>query len=87
MPQATIKASAASRSMASGLHSPSELHAPTEPHFEADGKPAAVKSVVAGDEDQGDLGAQPGEIPFPLVIAAAALALVAFAIQLWTYIS
>ena len=42
-------------------------------------------SVVEAADHEGNSAA--GEVPMPILIAAAALALIAFGIQLWTFLS
>jgi hypothetical protein len=87
MPQATIKlqvAPAPASSLKSAPPVTTTKEAGTAPQ-----KPASLTPVIeekeeeAGDED----AAATSGIPLPLLIAAAALALLAFGIQIWTYLS
>jgi hypothetical protein len=88
IPQATIKLQAAP--------APAIARKPIAPVTEvpADGKkdasaPAPKKAEFKPltEEGDGEDEVSSGAVPLPFLLAAAALALLAFAIQLWTYLS
>jgi len=88
MPQATIKLQVAPKPAAAATRkSEGEAAVTTADHSikkleTADDKPAPKTAGIAIDEEP----SKP-EVPLLIAIAAAALALVAFAIQTWTFIS
>lgn len=85
MPQATIKLQTAPVPAAAGRTvSPSAL--PVATSIEKIGEKTAP--VVAPSEPETDEEDSAGsEIPMPFILAAAAITLVAFGIQLWTFLS
>ena len=98
MPQATIKLQVAPKPAAAATRKPEEgaVSAPDSSlkKIEAtDGKealealkPSSKPSTATFDEEVESSAAE-SEVPFVIAIAAAVLALVAFAIQAWTFIS
>jgi hypothetical protein len=98
MPQATIKLQPAPA--AAALRKPAEAAPATPAATAASTAPAAptakasnkvdAKAVVlntAKDDEDSETEVAASEIPFPLVIAVAALAFIAFGIQLWTFLA
>jgi hypothetical protein len=92
MPQATIKLQPAPAAAARKIGESAISATVTTPT-----SPAKISGKAAGDLPENlNLSESPDEVekevvsssglPFPLVIAAAALALVAFGIQLWTFL-
>lgn len=91
MPQATIKLQQAPAPAAS-VRKPAAPAAGSEPKAGAPDKPSvkaekAAGPVPSGESEETDSGDSVSEIPLPLLIAAAVLALAALGIQVWTFIS
>jgi len=95
MPQATIKlqpapAAAVQRKPVepapAAVASPIAAKAPEKSVDKAEPKGSTKVEAKAEDEEEEEIEPPASEIPFPLVIAVAVLALAAFGIQLWTYL-
>lgn len=90
MPQATIKlqpapAPAAARKPAvpaTGASAEGKKDSVAPAPKTVESKPAITGEVAKVEED-----ASAGSVPLPFLIAAAALALIAFGVQLWTFLS
>jgi hypothetical protein len=90
MPQATIKlqpapAPASARKPASapaGVPAEGKKDSEAQPPKKVESKPANL-----GEAGKMEEAVSAGSVPLPFLLAAAALALIAFGIQLWTFLS
>lgn len=91
MPQATIKLQQAP-APATTVRKPAVSVASEAPKVETEGKALAADSKAGepslpDNMEEMEAGDVPSEIPIPLLIAAAVMALAALGIQIWTFIS
>ena len=88
IPQATIKLQSAPAPAAARKPVVAVSEVPIEGKKEtAEPAPKRAESKPVSEEDDGEDEVSAGAVPLPFLLAAAALALIAFGIQLWTYLS
>lgn len=88
MPQATIKLQAAPAPAAARKSTPvTASPAPSAKGEEAKPAKASREESLDDGHAEAEEASVDGGLPVPLLIAAAALAVVAFAVQLWTFLS
>ena len=88
IPQATIKLQAAPAPAIARKPIAPATEVPAEGQRDAVAPaPKKAESKPVSEQDDGEDEGSAGAVPLPFLLAAAALALIAFGIQLWTYLS